>query len=129
MIPGGCPHCGAPFQIRVNRHKHGIYTYTFPKCKQTISLKSEPANYTKNLFFVVTSFYGAFIALWLMTKTTMAFPLVIAMLIYNIWMLITIFAKKSMAGIGTKILAILFFVISEGVMAFVAYSVLYKLLL
>lgn len=135
LIAGGCTKCGASFNVRVKRKELGNYTYACPKCGQKMTVKSQTvadtqkAEGSKNLFIVATSFYGAFIALWLTSKTMTAWPLIIVMLIYNIWMLITIFTKKPKTGIGTKILAIFFFIFSEGIMGFMAYSLYQKFLL
>lgn len=116
-------------------HEEAKTTSACTKCGQKMTVKSQTvaetqkAENSKNLFIVATSFYGAFITLWLTSKTMMTWPLIIVMLVYNIWMLTTIFTKKPKTGIGTKILAIFFFIFSEGIMGFMVYSLYQKFLL
>ncbi len=103
-----------------------------PPRRPTMTKNADPSSKGKGLsktVLILITFYGSVGVLFLTSKITVAWPLVFVMLIYNIWMLITVFAKKPKSGIGIKILALFFFIFSEGVMGLLAYWMLQKFLL
>ena len=83
------------------------------------------AEHSKNLFAIAASFYGAFLALLAYNHFHFTLPIIL-MLIYDVWMLVYVFSKKPKAGVGTKVLAVIFFLISVGLMGLMLYLIFWK---
>lgn len=131
IVPGGCSNCQKSFQVRIKRSVAGNYSYTCPNCGRITTVRSQTqqdvgkAEHSKNLFAIAASFYGAFLALLAYNHFHFTLPIIL-MLIYDIWMLGYVFSKKPKAGVGTKVLAVIFFLISVGVLGLMLYFIFWK---
>ena len=126
IVPGGCSNCGKSFQIRVKRSEAENYSYTCPNCGRVTTVKSQTAEavnsaeQSKALFAIAGSFFGAFLALLILSRFNFIWPVFI-MLLYDLWMIVYVFTKKPKTGIGTRILAVIFFVFSVDILGVIIY--------
>lgn len=126
VVPGGCSNCGRSFQIRIRRSEAGNYSYTCPNCGRVTTVTSKTTGainteeQSKALYAIAASFFGAVLALFIVGKYNFIWPVII-MLLYDLWMVVYVFAKKPKTGIGTRVLAVIFFLLSVGVMGLILY--------
>ncbi len=107
---------------------HGNYKKQF-STNETSFKKAPKNNALKPLTTIVISFYGSIAALILTSITRFAVISVICMFVYNIWMLINTFKSRPKTGIGTKILAVIFFCVSEALCGLIIYlTIIYPLI-
>ena len=131
IVPGGCSNCQKSFQVRIKRSVAENYSYTCPNCGRITTVRSQTkqdagkAEQSKNLFAIAASFYGVFLVLFAYSYFHFTLPIIL-MLIYDIWMLGYVFSKKPKAGVGTKVLAVIFFLISVGVLGLMLYFIFWK---
>ncbi len=121
IVPGGCSNCLKSYKLKIKRSDVNNYTYTCPNCGRVISVKTQSAiprslERDKALFAISVSIYGAMLALFILTTFHNTLP-VILMLIYDVWMILHIFTKKPKTTGGVRFLAVIFFLISFGLLA------------
>ena len=77
------------------------------------ALRESKVEQEKALFAIAASFFGVILVLLLYDKFHYTLPFTL-MLIYDVWMLFYIFTKRPKPGLGTRLLALFFFLFSVG---------------
>lgn len=104
---------------KASSHK-GMLSEGFINAARTSETEREKA-----LYAVAGSFFGALLSLFLYSKLRYTFPITL-MILYDFWMIIYVFTKRPKTSVGTRILAIFFFFISEGMLSLMLYLIYWR---
>ena len=117
IVPAGCSKCLKAFKVKIKRSDVEHYSYTCPNCGRVTTatnenpVDAETSTNSRAQIAISMSIYGMLLAKLIKYALGFSFP-AIFMIIYDIGMVFYVFTKKPKVGVGTKVLAILFFLVS-----------------
>ena len=129
LVPGGCPNCQHSVQIRVRRADLANYSFTCPNCGQHITVNSQTSighNKDHNaiyLFLIAGSILGTLLAIYATVEKKASWSMAIAFF-YNLIMISFVLSDNPKPGVCTRILAVLSFILMEGLICLVLYLLL-----